>query len=428
MNKPDGDIELTIVIPAYNESQRLPAMLTRLLEGFSNDIFNYLTTQVLVVDDGSQDDTANVARSHLRDLPWANVVRMPANRGKGAAVRAGIIRARGEKLVFIDADMAIDPYDIPALVTTLDHVDIAIASRAHSQSTNVGPLVSRTVAGRIFNGIVRKVTGLDLLDTQCGFKGFRTGIAKLLFYLAVIDRFAFDVEILWIAKALGMNIEEASIAWKHIPGSHVSALSDPLSMLLDVYRATSQPPGERGVPIITVWPPGTAQHGLFPAPTPAERSAPDKAAGSTTTWTEAIRRSTRVSDLIVPWQGGAGILMPLSSTSEKRATISSLARRLPGIICEESWVTVGSLLEAGLDWSESTHRTAVEPDQAPRPVQQESSNQRTSNAKSTATANRPDTSVADATDNSKRPGKAPSAYSRKGGAATRQQETSCDWE
>lgn len=235
-------IDLTIVIPAYNEATRLPPMLSRLLEGFSNNLFNYLTTQVLVVDDGSCDGTANVARSYLRDLPWGNVIRLPSNRGKGAAVRTGVAQARGERLVFIDADLAVDPFAIPELISRLDHSDIVIASRAHQKSKNIGLLASRTIVGRIFNVMVRRLTGMNLLDTQCGFKAFNTKVAKMLFYLSTVDRFSFDVQILWIAKELGIVIEEAPVTWHHMSGSHISAVFDPLSMLVDVYKATPQLP------------------------------------------------------------------------------------------------------------------------------------------------------------------------------------------
>ncbi len=351
MNEPAPCIELTIVIPAYNESQRLPAMLTRLLEGFASGAFSHLTTQVLVVDDGSNDDTANVARSYLRDLPWADVVRMPANRGKGAAVRAGVVRARGEKLVFIDADMSIDPYSIPTLVTSLDHADIAVGSRAHPQSCDDGPLVSRNVAGKLFNIAVRRATGLDILDTQCGFKGFNTRVAKLLFHLSTIDRYSFDVEILWMARALGMTIAEVPITWKHVPGSHVHALSDGCSMLLDIHRALSQPPLSRGVPIITVWPPREAHSRLSTAkPAGSGGGASGGAVAGNAAWVETVKQTVRASNLAIPWQGGAEIIMPLSSAPERHAMITSLVHRLPGIECEESWATVGSLVQSGIIW------------------------------------------------------------------------------
>jgi len=347
LNKPSPCIGLTIVIPAYNESQRLPAMLTRLLEGFAGGVFNHLTTQVLVVDDGSNDDTANVARSYLRNLPWADVVRMPANRGKGSAVRAGVVRARGEKLVFVDADMSIDPYNIPTLVTSLDHADIAVGSRAHPQSCDDGPLVSRNVAGKLFNIAVRRATGLDILDTQCGFKGFNTRVAKLLFHLSTIDRYSFDVEILWMARALGMTIAEVPITWKHVPGSHVHALSDGCSMLLDIHRALLQPPLTRGVPIITVRPPREA-HGRLSTSRPAGSGG--GAVAEDATWVESVKQTVRASSLVTPWQGALGIIVPLSSAPERHAMITSLVHRLPGIECEESWATVGSLVQSGIIW------------------------------------------------------------------------------
>ncbi len=329
-------IELTIIIPAYNEENRLPAMLSRLLEGFSSGLFNYLSTQVLVVDDGSLDNTANVARSYLRDLPWANVIRLPANRGKGAAVRSGVIRARGKRLVFMDADLAFDPFAIPGLVSRLDHCDIAIASRAHPQSKNIGHLASRTVAARIFNFMVRRVTGMNSLDTQCGFKAFDTKVAKILFYLSTVDHFSFDVEILWIAKEMGMVIEDAPVTWRHVNGSHVNAITDPLSMLIDVYRTTSQPPQSRGLPIIVVHRSGN------------QAIAKDGVLASNAALQDSINSAIRITDLTVPYKDGVAIIMPLSSASERKAMATSLTDRIPDITCSESWATIGTLLDRGL--------------------------------------------------------------------------------
>ncbi len=349
-------IELTIAIPAYNEENRLPAMLNRLLEGFSNGLFDYLSTQVLVIDDGSRDNTANIARSYLHDLPWANVIRLPANQGKGAAIRSGVTRARGKRFVFIDADMAFDPLAIPELVSKLDHCDIAIASRAHPQSKNIGPLVSRTIAGRVFNTLVRRITGINFLDTQSGFKAFNTKVAKILFYLSTVDHFSFDVEILWIAKELGMTIEEAPVNWRHVNGSHINAIIDPLSMLIDVYRTTSQPPQSRGLPIIFVHRSknqNVAEKGnKLPELSPKVRGNQndDQNSADTAMLQDFISRAIRVTDLTTPYGDGVAVIMPLSSASERKVMTTSLTDRIPGITCSESWTTIGTLLDKGLRW------------------------------------------------------------------------------
>ena len=349
-------IELTIAIPAYNEENRLPAMLNRLLEGFSNELFDYLSTQVLVIDDGSRDNTANIARSYLHDLPWANVIRLPANQGKGAAIRSGVTRARGKRFVFIDADMAFDPLAIPELVSKLDHCDIAIASRAHPQSKNIGPLVGRTIAGRVFNTLVRRITGINFLDTQSGFKAFNTKVAKILFYLSTVDHFSFDVEILWIAKELGMTIEEAPVNWRHVNGSHINAIIDPLSMLIDVYRTTSQPPQSRGLPIIFVHRSknqNVAEKGnKLPKLSPRARSnqSDDQDSADTVMLQDSISRATRVTDLTTPYGDGVAVIMPLSAASERKAMATSLTDHIPGITCSESWATIGTLLDKGLRW------------------------------------------------------------------------------
>ncbi len=340
-------IELTIIIPAYNEETRLPAMLGRLLEGFSSGLFDYLSTQVLVVDDGSRDNTANVARSYLHDLPWADVIRLPANRGKGAAVRAGVTRARGKRLVFMDADMAFDPFAIPELIARLDHCDIAISSRTHPQSKNIGTFAGRTIAGKAFNLLVRKMTGIDFLDTQCGFKAFDTKAAKTLFCLSTVDRFSFDVEILWIAKELGMVIEEAPVTWRHINGSHISAITDPLSMLLDTYRIRSQPPQSRGLPIIVI------RHIESQKDTTGDKLA------DITELQKSITSAIRTTDITVDYAGEVAIIMPLTSASERRAMEKSLSNRIPGITCSESWATVGELLDKGMEWKATSDNHGI---------------------------------------------------------------------
>jgi hypothetical protein len=137
----------------------------------------------------------------------------------------------------MDADMAIDPRAIPQLLDALQTSDLAIGSRALPDSMVDGTYAVRAVMGRLFNRLVTAGTGLGLLDTQCGFKSFRTPAARLLFHLVRIDRFAFDVEVLARARRLGLRITEIPVQWKHVAGSTIHPLQDPLSMLADVYRS-----------------------------------------------------------------------------------------------------------------------------------------------------------------------------------------------
>lgn len=230
-------IELTIVVPAFNEAHRLVDGMKRFDTAVDEGAVDVTRTELLVVDDGSSDPTAATARALLAHLPHHRVVTLPANRGKGAAIRTGISLARGACTAYMDADMSIDPRAVPQLLRALETTDLAIGSRALPESMVDGTYTTRAMMGRLFNRLVTSGTGLDLQDTQCGFKAFRTPAARLLFHLVRIDRFAFDVEILARARRLGLQVTEVPVHWKHVPGSTVHPLHDSVTMLSDVYRS-----------------------------------------------------------------------------------------------------------------------------------------------------------------------------------------------
>jgi hypothetical protein len=213
--------ELTIVVPAFNEAHRLGDGMRRFDAAVADGAVDVKRTEVLVIDDGSTDQTASTARALLGHLPHHRVVSLPANQGKGAAVRTGVSLARGECTAYMDADMAIDPRAIPGLLRALETTEVAIGSRALPESMVDGTYAVRAVMGRLFNRMVTTGTGLDLHDTQCGFKAFRTPVARLLFHLVRIDRFAFDVEVLARARRLGLQVTEIPVHWKHVLGSDV---------------------------------------------------------------------------------------------------------------------------------------------------------------------------------------------------------------
>jgi hypothetical protein len=228
---------LTIIVPAFNEADRLPAGMGRFDAAVADGAVRLDETEVVLIDDGSTDDTATVARRLLAPLPHHRVISLPANGGKGAAVRTGVALARGPYVAYMDADMAIDPRAVPSLLDALRSSEAAIGSRALAHSMVDGTYAVRAVMGRMFNRLVTTGTGLSLQDTQCGFKAFRTPVARLLFHLVGIDRFAFDVELLERARRLGLRITEVPVHWKNVPGSTVHPLHDSLSMLADVYRS-----------------------------------------------------------------------------------------------------------------------------------------------------------------------------------------------
>ena len=212
-------LQLTIVVPAFDEAHRLTAGMRRLDAAVAAGAVDVDRTEVLVVDDGSNDETAAVAEKLLAALPHHRLLRLPRNQGKGAAVRAGVAASRTPYTAYMDADMAIDPLAVPLLLDGLAHDDVAIGCRALRDSMVETSYVVRSLIGRLFNELVTAGTGLGLKDTQCGFKAFRTPTARLLFHLVRIDRFAFDVEILARARRLGLGITEVPVHWMHVEGA-----------------------------------------------------------------------------------------------------------------------------------------------------------------------------------------------------------------
>jgi hypothetical protein len=248
-------LELTIVVPAYNEARRLGAGMQRFDAAVSAGAIDLERTELVVIDDGSTDGTGTTADKLLAPLPHHRVVRLPVNQGKGAAVRAGVAASRTPYTAYMDADMAIDPLAVPLLLEGLETHDVAIGCRALPDSMVETSYVVRSLMGRLFNELVTTGTGLGLKDTQCGFKAFRTPVARLLFHLVRIDRFAFDVEILARARRLGLTITEVPVHWKHVEGSTVHPLHDSFAMIADVYRSRRGLLAGPPVPTISVRPP-----------------------------------------------------------------------------------------------------------------------------------------------------------------------------
>jgi glycosyltransferase involved in cell wall biosynthesis len=222
---------VSVVVPAYNEAARLATSLPRLLDLTATD-----GIEVLVVDDGSTDDTVAVAEAHLKGTRTGRVLSLPRNRGKGAAVRAGVLEAAGAAVVYMDADLAADLDDLGSLLEALSGADIAVGSRAVPGSRVFDSTFPRAVMGRSWNAMVRLVTGLELHDSQCGFKGFQAPVARTLFQRSRIDGFAFDVEILALAQREGMKIVEVPVTWRAVGGSSVRPVLDSMLMARDLAR------------------------------------------------------------------------------------------------------------------------------------------------------------------------------------------------
>jgi glycosyltransferase involved in cell wall biosynthesis len=212
---------LSIVIPAYNEADRLSSTLQAVLTRFDAG-----DTEIVVVDDGSDDDTADIARRLLGDTPGARVLQLDENRGKGGAVRAGVQASTGEIVMFMDADLATDLAAVDDALAALGRAEVVVGSRAVPGSDVKNATVGRAVMGRVFNRFVRWLARVPIHDTQCGFKAFRGPAAHLLFGLSHEDGFAFDAEVLLHARILGLRTVEIPVVWTAVDGSSVRPVTD----------------------------------------------------------------------------------------------------------------------------------------------------------------------------------------------------------
>lgn len=209
-------------MPAYNEQARLPESLRKIERYFDQSDWGF--HEVLVVDDGSTDGTLQAAQTFAAANPNIRVLKNPGNRGKGYSVRHGMLETKGEWTLFTDADLSAPIEELDTLWKEAQRggQEIAIGSRAIDPSLiGVHQPGFRETAGRFFNLVMRGVTGLDIADTQCGFKLFRGDVAREVFKYQQLERFGFDVEVLFIAKKRGYRIAEVPVHWNHAEGSKV---------------------------------------------------------------------------------------------------------------------------------------------------------------------------------------------------------------
>ncbi len=221
---------LNIVIPAYNEAGRIAGTLEAIQNYVRGKNF---AVETIVVDDGSTDNTVEVASAHAK----IRVLRNDVNRGKGFSVRHGVLEARGELILFTDADLSapIDEADQLLAAMETSHADAVVGSRA-LQRELIGTHQSlfREWGGRFFNLLVRIFTGLSIHDTQCGFKLFRRETTRRAFELQRVDRFGFDPEILFLIQRLGGQVVEVPVRWNHHAATKVHYLRDSVHMTLDL--------------------------------------------------------------------------------------------------------------------------------------------------------------------------------------------------
>lgn len=227
--------DLSIVIPAYNEGNRLGPTMERVLNFVQQQAWS---AEVIVVDDGSTDHTATLARSYAQNNENVRLVQNPGNRGKGYSVRHGVMNAQGRVILFTDADLSSPIEEAPKLLEAIAAgADIAIGSRwMRSELQTRRQSAARQVLGRAFNLLSRTVLSLNFKDTQCGFKAFRRGAAKAIFPLQKIERWGFDPEILFLARRSGFKVVEVPVVWSHDTGTRINPLADGSRMVGEMLR------------------------------------------------------------------------------------------------------------------------------------------------------------------------------------------------
>ncbi len=229
---PPGAVRLSVVVPAYREEGRIGASVARLVDVLA-EVAEHGGLEILVVDDGSGDATAGEAAA-----AGARVLSLGVNRGKGAAVRAGMLAATGRTVAFVDADLAYPPEQVLALLAEVEAGwDVVVGSRRHRDSVDVArPSLLREVSGRLFNLVTAVVLLGRYRDTQCGCKAFRSDMAHLVFSHTRLDGFAFDVEVFHLVERYRLSLTEIPVTLVSSPGSTVRVGADALAMVRDLFR------------------------------------------------------------------------------------------------------------------------------------------------------------------------------------------------
>ncbi len=224
---------ISIVVPAYNEEGRMEAFLGSLI-AFCSKIQDF-SVEIILVNDGSKDRTYEIGKELEKNNKIFRVVNHPVNKGKGAAVQTGINDAKGDYVIFIDSDGSIDPSQIPPMLASLQKNDIVIGTRNHKDAEVDRPLI-RTITTKLFNTYTNLLFRLHLSDLLCGFKGFKTEIARDLFLDLISTRWLFDVEILYKAKKRGYHTAVLPIKWQHKEKGNLNPFTDSIKLAFSILK------------------------------------------------------------------------------------------------------------------------------------------------------------------------------------------------
>ncbi len=222
---------ISVIIPAYNEEKRLAKTLHAWQKFLKNGEHEHKIVEIIIVDDGSKDKTVKIADFFKKQLP-IKIIKINPNRGKGYAVKTGAKEAQGSLIYIYDADGAVEPAEINKLLLQIKNVDVVIGSRT-AKGAKAKISFMRRIVGICFHLFCWPLLP-KIKDASCGAKLFKKDCAKKIFTMQKIDRFAFDIEILWLAKNLNLKIKEVGVMWQEIPGSKVKILNDSLEMAISV--------------------------------------------------------------------------------------------------------------------------------------------------------------------------------------------------
>lgn len=228
-------MEYSIIIPAYNESRRIVTTLNQVLSFIAA---NGLDAELIVVNDGSRDDTAEIVRQYAQRNPMMRLIENPGNRGKGYSVRNGMLNANGKILLFSDADLSAPIEESTKLMEAIAAgADVAMGSRwLKPELQKQRQSLHRQLLGRVFNILLRVVLRLHFADTQCGFKAFNRDAALVIFRQQRVERWGFDPEIIYLAQRHGFKVVEVPVRWSHDDKTTIHPIRDGLHMFLEVFK------------------------------------------------------------------------------------------------------------------------------------------------------------------------------------------------